>query len=575
MANRDNYPPIDESDDALDIDLRRPPEPHHFDLPAIEGTPLDPVAMTPPVYREPDAWDPSTPRSAAIGGPFDAWAGEVLKVYDGGADAVLGKTQTADVQRIVPFWDSSKDLHLDDVPPTGSMPETNIVKAIPYPTTDHPNHHAAAGDPVIVVAGRDGRYYYIEDNEPFVGVVTQWAPRSGGSPIGTKENVAGGAGTWTISVVRQKLIGDPTAAGFDWVLSTTLESMAVTYDRVYVPVADGQHHGYRKDDVVFVFRRGQYWFALPTRESFIGVIVGAGPDGEGDFSDERYWVQEVSYTGSWSNNTWTNADSDVTEPRLVPAENLAEKIKGTHELPTDGTRYVIVYMGAEATDKQPYYAFDAVELDGMFEDPPAAPPGSPDYDDPGGLDITYSGDLTGTDYVYITGTVYTGADGKLKPWVYFDPDALFCQNATYSPQDPTGSLPKWSGISAIDATGEANNSDDFYIKGEMYQDGNNKWNPWVLIDSSDMDLWKVKVSANHTSKRYLEEAVVGDGTWTQESTINEGGDEDVKIAHIGPGAQSGSKSDYVDICGGVERLTVTLYHDDKGHVTSLTLSLAT
>ena len=55
-------------------------------------------------------------------------------------------------------------------------------------------------------------------------------------------------------------------------------------------------------------------------------------------------------------------------------------------------------------------------------------------------------------------------------------------------------------------------------------------------DLAAIDDKKVKVSADDTTPNYLEEKIVGDGTWISTAVVTPGGDEDLKIQHIGPGA---------------------------------------
>ncbi len=83
---------------------------------------------------------------------------------------------------------------------------------------------------------------------------------------------------------------------------------------------------------------------------------------------------------------------------------------------------------------------------------------------------------------------------------------------------------------------------------------------WVAKDG------KVKVSANDTTPDELDAKIVGDGTWTDTEEINDAGDEDWKIKHIGP--DTGTTYSPIDFGGTGNHAGDHCYPivDGRGHV---------
>src|ERR1700722_16831217 len=72
---------------------------------------------------------------------------------------------------------------------------------------------------------------------------------------------------------------------------------------------------------------------------FWAQVVTSGPDGESDYTDERYWVQRIEILNDDDDDTST-LDTDVvpdTSPyyAIVTATNWAEYLTGSHTLADD------------------------------------------------------------------------------------------------------------------------------------------------------------------------------------------------------------------------------------------------
>jgi len=341
------YPPLDESQDReLRIQTANP------DPPGPEIAPDDPYEaanLPPPVIpATPAPWAPNNLKSNYIVGAGDCYMGKVLHSYDDAADATLGQKGAIDVRRVTSYG-TGDSIELGEIEPPLSSPNAGLAAALPLPAVDQEGYLAAADDPVLVIAGRDGRAYYMPDSKPFIGVVAQ-----NPDDESTKETNFGGAGNITLKVTRQIMSGDPTAE------APAFEDTAVTYDYVFPLTADGQHHGYRKDDKVLVFRRGMYMFCLPGRTSFHGKIAAAGPDSEADLTDDRYWVAlragNVTYTGDVNVWTWGTDAALFT----ICASNLPERAGGTHLLAADTEVVVSLFADATSADKSAYWVFSVI-----------------------------------------------------------------------------------------------------------------------------------------------------------------------------------------------------------------------
>lgn len=68
---------------------------------------------------------------------------------------------------------------------------------------------------------------------------------------------------------------------------------------------------------------------------FWGKIQSAGPDGEADYSDERYWVKQQYCSNASGDNTAAVSFSDKTNGRWVTATNICEMADGSHDIDAD------------------------------------------------------------------------------------------------------------------------------------------------------------------------------------------------------------------------------------------------
>jgi len=92
------------------------------------------------------------------------------------------------------------------------------------------------------------------------------------------------------------------------------------------------------------------------RPYLVAVIVAAGPSGESDFTDNRYWV-EFNYIKYLTSSTWDTVSFPTGDIRkqIVAATNLAEEAGATHLLPVDGSQQVTVCMGYDSQNLQRYF----------------------------------------------------------------------------------------------------------------------------------------------------------------------------------------------------------------------------
>ena len=332
MSNTDynpaNLPPLDDSQDDADPRLTiQTGQAEACGRKAIDDA--DPANDPQPVRvpQPPTPWQPDNIQSRYIVGDGDCFMGKVGYSYDKAPDAVMDQTGTIDVQHVAPYG-TGEDLELGEVPPAGGSPNAGLHKALPLPRPDQKAYHAKADDPVLVLAGRDGRAYYIPDDAPFIGTV-------GASP---------GA---TLSVTRMVIAGDPASEPPDVTTATSL-----TYPKVFPITANGQHHGYFEGDTVLCIRRGEYVFCLPTRCQFHGQIKNKGPGdpAEDDFDDERYWVKIIAANITVSGNSWGwgGGDDEIGNIGIVCAANLAEVDNHAHLLRVDGSLEVVVTLLADS-----------------------------------------------------------------------------------------------------------------------------------------------------------------------------------------------------------------------------------
>lgn len=323
---------------------------------------------------------PPASQSYQLYGQFDACAARVVKVYETVQHGVLGAVQAIDCVRCYPHYDTNNEPVGEDAPQAFSMPTETYFAALPLPARhDQAVRIVAVGDIVTLLAGRDGRAYYMSDDLSFAATVV--LQDNDGDEEFDKEDAYeqhnGGAGNRVLRVRRLALSSSAEA-----VLTTlhNANSTVVEYGNVLVVGPTDQHHGYRCGDTVWVHRRGHYFFVVPGQQEFVGRITDMGPDGERDFTTNHYWVQEHSPDLTYDLNTWAppgggpsitikdHKDPNGTEGRFarwIDAVNLPEA-DDEHKVPVGAT--VLVTMRADPRTGEPWYAFERGEG-------PTGPPG--------------------------------------------------------------------------------------------------------------------------------------------------------------------------------------------------------
>jgi len=320
--------------------------------------------LTLPVERL-TPWDQAI-RSADILGPFDCWLGTVIRTgYTDATIPLTGQAQAIYVERVGVNWGTNNEPKGWKAPMVHAHPVLGRTEALPWPPRhDQVDGHVAVGDIVAVITGRDGRSYFFSDDLPFPAKVIKSAANS-------TESQAGGAGLWLLTVRRQSMAG----GGLSDLL--TAAGAEVECEGVLVMRATSQHHGYRCGDVVWVQKRGLYYYALGARETFMAYLVNEGPQTEGDFATNHYWAREFDATVTYAglNNAWTAtyADRAAVDPsgsggrygRWVDAVNWGEAaadhgltvvVPGAGPDPGTGT-VVIVHVFADPDTGEPWYAF--------------------------------------------------------------------------------------------------------------------------------------------------------------------------------------------------------------------------
>ena len=481
--------------EPLKISTNRLPEaPPQPPVPAEGGT-SDPAAE-PRVILPQTPWQPDTLTPHAIVGHYDCWPAVVTHTYEAAADSDLNQRQAITARRVRLRWNQSDHSQITDrVPPLGSQPNQHIVKALPCPCPpDHPLYHVQAGDIVTIMEGRDGRHYYLTDDEPFIGTTIKWEGRYDGQFSSGDERFNDGTGNWTIAVQRHMLVTDPTADHFNWggdrsgeggddpdapiTEATPFGVLELTYDRVW-PVREADvHHGYRIDNEVLVWRKGLYYVCLPARETIVCEIVTEGPNGEAELEQPYYWVKSMAFDVLYAEETvgdetyankWTGTSGDTTG-FWVCAKNIEEQ-------PNDekAAGEVLVHMYQDPNSHEPYYLFERRQLGRWWTPGEGVPEGFceaslPEY----GNDISGETGEGSTDF-YAKGFMYQDESGDLNPWIPLG----FCQHPTIDPLGVTNGKAAPAGANLTDADGA-----DGYVVGYMYRDAAGKLNPWFGISLS-------------------------------------------------------------------------------------------
>lgn len=339
------------------------PEPNEQPLPEVD----EPLVKADPMAP----WkDPASLRGQEILGPYDAWLGEVVQVNYVSGDALYGDVQRVSVRRCDVWYSTNNEPVAVDIPQVLSQPTPTLVEAMPFPLRhDQANYHVQVGDIVTVLDSRDDRHWFLLDELPFVATVIDNTEEGGGTEVA--EDFCGGAGNVSLCVRRRVLAGDPD--GDDWLgatVSTDLKDAAdaeIEYTGVKPIGPTNVNHGYRVGDLVWVHRRGRYFFCTPGRQGFIAQVVTTGPDGETEPSDNGYYVKETDWTITYTNEkadytvstgvrTAAVAGQSGTNGRWVLAINRSLNDSG-HTLATDGTVYVWVDIIADPATGEVGYSF--------------------------------------------------------------------------------------------------------------------------------------------------------------------------------------------------------------------------
>jgi len=357
-------------------------------------------------------------------GSYDAFVGRVMKTYYSGTHPTLGMTQGIDVERVDVRWDATTNVEAASVTPSPKVGSNNIVACKPWPArSDQQKYHVTEGDIVTVLRGEDDLYWFLSDDLPFVGTVVVW------DNTATDESFEGGANSGSddgLKVRQQIMSGDPSSTtatltdkeidATDWVEGEVYIIDDVVHavgppDTDYRCTADhtaadpanippngsfwdsgsnitihryvnvlhtgSEGNGYRVGDKVLVIRRGLYLFALPSAQTFLAKTTAVGPDGEGDFADEHYWVEETAAVVTVNTNAWTfspatpaarggtGPDGEGIAGRHVDAVNFSERAEGTHDLAAGVMVEVTCWQDLNG---DPYYTFThAIPYDDEFK----------------------------------------------------------------------------------------------------------------------------------------------------------------------------------------------------------------
>jgi hypothetical protein len=593
----DNLPPPDDGQDPefrIDMGALPESEPLIDDPQPDEAGTFAPL----PVPAPPSPWSPNALKTAYTVGTGDCFLAEVAGVHDAAVDTQLAQKGILDVRRVgVHFNETTDAMALGNIQPAMSAPNPSLHKAVPFPMPDQRGYHAAEDDPVLILAGRDGRMYAIPDNNCFIGEVQV------GTDIGAEGNVGAnfeGAGNQFITVRRVLVSGDPTLAeGYSYHATRT----AIIYPYVKVNRPGGQHHGHKPGTFVLCHRRGQYIYAEPGPLAALGMLTAAGPASEADFATNHYWVKIIAlkaeYTAANAND-WTEDNvAVVTEISwIVDAKNLAEGA-AVHGLAA-GTE-VVLHLFANADDSnghehEPYWVFSHLDTAGVVADGvcinstyspqvPAGQVGPPAWTALPGwnsvpktcTDATVAlAGIGSTPYTIVKGEMYLDGSGKYNPWMALN---LATTIANYLKANP-GDVFCAGSASGTNLTGT-----DFYANGHMYTDGEGKVNPRILFKMPTTVLTSSSfctgtqqgsLASGGTSFHvqgfmytdgegklnpafnlpdaddYL--TLADDSTWIDASISG----NTITVTHIGPGAAA-YRTDSIGFCG--------VAWDTKGHVT--------
>ena len=268
---------MNDDTDILDISCGATPEIVPVELPDNEifipppASPAVPTDMPVSPMAGPVAIAPSDPSGATpysgqtdnlpTGTPTgiqDNYLGAVRSVHYGDTDGLTRQGQEASASRAGLVYDTNNEPVVSAAPLPGAQPVPNSVSVLPFPPRhDQAGYHVAVDEPVLILTGRDGRNYFLNDELGFVGKVTAADTDNG-----------------VITVRRQTLSGNPDAGGFYGASLGDLQdadSNYVDYANVLV-LGDAMPS---VDSNVWVNKRGRYYFAETSSPLYFGTIEDA------------------------------------------------------------------------------------------------------------------------------------------------------------------------------------------------------------------------------------------------------------------------------------------------------------
>jgi len=95
--------------------------------------------------------------------------------------------------------------------------------------------------------------------------------------------------------------------------------------------------------------------AIENMKWFLAKLVNAGPDSEADYTDEKYWAKEQEITNDDGDPVSELTYGDLDGGLHITATNLSEEVSAGHILAVDGTVYVVVFVGEDATGVDRYF----------------------------------------------------------------------------------------------------------------------------------------------------------------------------------------------------------------------------
>jgi len=197
--------------------------------------------------QQPQSLQPSAKpkqiQAETIVGPGDGFVGKVLGTHYDGREGATGYTQGVNVERGAVSYDTNNEPVVGAVASSASMPHIQVTSVLPFPLRhDQARYLVTPGEPVLLVTGRDGRRYFLNDELPFIGKVSDV----------DREND-------TVTVIRQSLSGDPDGGSFHGATLGDLQDAASANVEVQnVLSLNGSLPAV--EDHIIIHKRGRYHF---------------------------------------------------------------------------------------------------------------------------------------------------------------------------------------------------------------------------------------------------------------------------------------------------------------------------